>query len=234
MAKTWVCPFCNQIATITDSNISNNRHEFNNSNREGTVLWLDTYVTVCPNGECREYIIEATLYKTQRVQGYREQAEPPLMRWQLRPKSKAIPLPSYIPSPLVTDYEEACLILNDSPKASATLSRRCLQGIIRDFWGITKDRLIDEIRELKSKVDSSTWSAIDAVRSIGNIGAHMEKDISLIVDVDPGEAEVLIQLLETLFKDWYVNRHEREVQMQKVIAIAQLKAEKKNEIAKTK
>ena len=31
------------------------------------------------------------------------------------------------------------------------------------------------------------WQAIDAVRSIGNIGAHMEKDINLIVDVDPEE-----------------------------------------------
>jgi len=62
-----------------------------------------------------------------------------------------------------------------------------LLGIIRNFWGISKSRLIDEINELKGRVDSTMWQAIDAVRSIGNIGAHMEKDINLIVDVDPEE-----------------------------------------------
>jgi hypothetical protein len=69
--------------------------------------------------------------------------------------------------------------------------------------------------------------AIDAVRSIGNIGAHMEKDINLIIDVDPGEAEVLIQLLETLFKEWYVNRNDREEQMRQIVAIAKSKSAQK-------
>ncbi|MCP1830281.1 hypothetical protein ACVIHH_005106 [Bradyrhizobium sp. USDA 4518] len=33
--------------------------------------------------------------------------------------------------------------------------------------------------------------AIDAVRIVGNIGAHMEKDVNLIVDIEPGEAQML-------------------------------------------
>jgi hypothetical protein len=164
---------------------------------------------------------------------YQQTIEPPLQTWDIRPRSKAKPLPNYIPVPIVRDYEEACLILADSPKASATLSRRCLQGVIRDFWGISKDRLIDEIKELKDKVDASTWKAIDSVRSIGNIGAHMEKDINLIVDVDPGEADVLIRLLETLFKDWYVNRHERDEQIKEIIAIAKAKADQKSRAGET-
>jgi hypothetical protein len=41
--------------------------------------------------------------------------------------------------------------------------------------------------------------AIDIVRNIGNIGAHMEADINVIVDVDPDEAQTLIELIETLF-----------------------------------
>jgi hypothetical protein len=49
-----------------------------------------------------------------------------------------MPLPDYIPEQIKDDYYEACSILNLSPKASATLARRCLQGMIRDFWGITK------------------------------------------------------------------------------------------------
>ena len=112
--------------------------------------------------------------------------------------------------------------------------------MIRDFCKISKGRLIDEIFELRKRVDAGTAPAgvtpesvqgIDDVRSIGNIGAHMEANIDLIVDVDEGEAEVLISLVETLFEEWYVARHERQQQFAKLAAIA---AEKKATIAKAK
>lgn len=35
--------------------------------------------------------------------------------------------PPEVPAPFSTDYHEACLVLIDSPKASAALSRRCLR-----------------------------------------------------------------------------------------------------------
>jgi hypothetical protein len=145
----------------------------------------------------------------------------------LRPQSTARPFPDYIPVAILTDYQEACLIAELSPKASATLARRCLQGIIRDYWKIVKSRLIDEIAELQGKIDITTWSAIDAVRSIGNIGAHMEKDINLIIDVDQDEAALLVQLIELLIVEWYVRRHEREAHMNKIIAAAALKLAQK-------
>jgi hypothetical protein len=150
-----------------------------------------------------------------------------LLSWTLKPQSIAKPFPNYIPAPILQDYEEACAICNLSPKASATLSRRCLQGVIRDFWKIRKARLIDEINELQGKIDVMTWQAIDAVRSIGNIGAHMEKDINLIVDVEPKEAELLLRLIEVLLEEWYISHHEREEHMQKVITAAQNKKEQK-------
>jgi len=231
MPKGWTCPYCNQIATITASNISSSRHPFGNENSENAELWLNTFVIVCPNHECRQYVIDATLWKTKEDANYIDlrlkAVEPCLQSWRMRPRSKAKPLPGYIPAPIVSDYEEACLIVADSPKASATLARRCLQGIIRDYWGFSMGRLVDEINELKSRLDATTWQAIDSVRSIGNIGAHMEKDINLIIEVDPGEAELLIQLLEILFKEWYVNRHERDQQMKQIIAIAQNKSTQK-------
>ena len=61
------------------------------------------------------------------------------------------------------------------------------------------------------------------MRSIGNIGAHMEKDINLIVDVEPNEADLLVRLIEVLLDEWYIRRHEREDHMQKVIAAAKAK-----------
>ena len=218
---SWTCPYCRQVATIQSDNVSSDFHNFNNNNKLGQV-GITTYVTVCPNSQCREFTITAALYKANYNQGWRTIGEP-IIAWNLKPQSSAKPFPAYIPAPLLQDYEEACLICSLSPKASATLSRRCLQGIVRDFWGISKSRLIDEINELKGKIDSTTWEAIDAVRSLGNIGAHMEKDINLIVDVEPDEANLLIRLIEVLLEEWYIRRHEREEHMQKVIAAAKAK-----------
>jgi len=66
-------------------------------------------------------------------------------------------------------------------------------------------------------------NSIDAIRQIGNIGAHMEKDVDLIVDIDEGEAELLINLLEDLFQDWYINKHEQEERNKKIRQIADAK-----------
>ncbi|URK16947.1 DUF4145 domain-containing protein [Thalassospira sp. GO-4] len=138
-------------------------------------------------------------------------------------------LPEYIPDALREDYEEACKTVDVSPKASATLARRCLQGMIRDYWGIKKSRLVDEIKALEDKVDPDTWQAIDAVRGLGNIGAHMEKDINLILSVEPEEAVALIELIEDLFQTWYVQRHERQQRRKRVVEIADAKRQEKEE-----
>lgn len=226
MSSSWTCPYCNRIATITGSNVSVDTHYFDQNNKSGN-LGLKTSVIVCPNEKCREYAIKASLHEITYVSSQRKLNGTPLTVWQLRPQSSAKPIPEYVPSPIRQDYEEACLIVSLSPKASATLSRRCLQGMIRDFWGISRARLKDEIQELKGNIASSTWQAIDAVRSIGNIGAHMEKDINVIVDVEPGEAELLIKLIESLIEDWYVQRNDRDLNMTAVIAAAQAKRDVK-------
>jgi hypothetical protein len=70
-------------------------------------------------------------------------------------------------------------------------------------------------------------AAIDAIRKIGNIGAHMEKDINLIIDVDPQEAALLIGLIETLIKDWYVVREERKKRLESIVGIAEQKHDAK-------
>jgi len=105
--------------------------------------------------------------------------------------------------------------------------------MIRDFCGISKSRLVDEINTLRKQVEDGsaprgvepeTVEAIDAIRGVGNIGAHMESDISLIVDVEPGEAQALIELIEMLFEEWYVARHVREEKLARVKTIAAEKA----------
>lgn len=149
------------------------------------------------------------------------------------PPPGAINLPGYIPSSICSDYMEALSIVNASPKASATLSRRCLQGMIHDYWGVHEKNLNAEISSLKGKVDLSQWKAMDALRKIGNIGAHMESDINLIVDVEPEEAEALIKLIELLIDKWYVARHDEEELLAEIEAIGNKKeAERKSGGAK--
>ena len=91
--------------------------------------------------------------------------------------------------------------------------------MIRDFCKISKNKLINEIKELNrqlnensapSGVTQETVDAINAVREIGNIGAHMETDIGIIIDIDPDEAYSLIELIELLFEEWYVAKKNRE------------------------
>jgi hypothetical protein len=153
----------------------------------------------------------------------------PIHTWDLLPESCAIPQPDFIPQPLREDYYEACRIRELSPKASATLSRRCLQGMIRDFCEISLRTLDQEIRELRKRVDDGnaplgvqpdTVEAIDHVRKVGNIGAHMEADINVLVDVDPDEAELLTGLIEMLFAEWYVAKHSRAEKLQKIASLA--------------
>jgi hypothetical protein len=222
MPFPWTCPFCNRDATIVNDNYSVGSHNFNHGNKHSHQR-LTSRVVVCPNPQCGEYTLKAELYGNEQ-----EASNEPKEVWQLIPAAEMKEFPDYIPAAIISDYKEACLIRNLSPKASATLSRRCLQGIIRDFWGVKKGRLVDEIEAIQEKVEPTTWSAIDAVRKIGNIGAHMEKDINLIIDVDPEEASLLIRLIEMLINDWYIIKHEREQQMAMIIAAAGAKDQAKS------
>jgi hypothetical protein len=224
-AFNWQCPFCGNHTTIVDARRSVGAHRISLASKHGKQV-LATNAIACPNEKCRELYLAASLGPYEVVPGGGYKDGSPHTRWALRPEASAKVFPDYVPSPILEDYREACLIRVHSPKASATLARRCLQGMIRDFWGIRKNRLVDEVQDLQDKVDAKTWSAIDAVRQIGNVGAHMERDINLIVEVDPGEASLLIQLIETLINDWYVERHARSERMGKIIAAA---ASKKSE-----
>lgn len=200
--------------------MSREEHEVKINNADG---WrrLKTEFVVCPNPECRRLTLVAALHAIRLEERYGIVMDAkPLATWKLVPPSKAKTYPPYIPQAIRDDYKEACLIQDLSPKASATLSRRCLQGILRDFWAVKAGRLVDEIKQIEDRVDQVTWEAIEAVRKIGNIGAHMEADINVIVDVDPNEAALLVGLVETLLKEWYVGREERRSRMAAIVAAA--------------
>jgi hypothetical protein len=121
-------------------------------------------------------------------------------------------LPEEIPEEIRTTYRETVLVSAISGRAGAAMARRCLQGIVRDFFAIPENKrgnLGAELSYVKEKIDPDLWDAILAVRGIGDIGAHMDKNVDHIVDVTPDEARLLVELIETLFKDWYIARKRR-------------------------
>lgn len=144
-------------------------------------------------------------------------------KYLIYPKSNAKQYPEYVPQSIRKDYQEAFEILNISPKASATLSRRCIQGMIRDTQDIHAGNLASEINQLEGKIQPDQWAAIDAARKLGNIGAHMEKDTSIIVDIDPEEAKLLLDLVEYLIYEWYISKHESSLMMDKIKQLSEKK-----------
>ena len=196
---TMTCPFCN--ATVL-SNTIQRYFSYHGTSEEPSLndaCELLVSGTFCPN--CRRTIFTAK---------YTGLKMPKNTIIPIYPLSPARQFPDYIPESIRQDYEEAYSILSLSPKASATLSRRCLQGMIRDFLKISERTLFEEITALKDKIPASQYQAIDALRQLGNIGAHMEKDTNLIIDIEPQEAQYLLKLIELLLQQWYVERHEQE------------------------
>jgi len=118
------------------------------------------------------------------------------------------PLPPEVPDPYRTDYAEACAVLALSPKASAAISRRLLQHLLRDELKIVHRTLDKEIAEFVSRpgVPSHLTEAVDAIRTLGNLAAHPTKNTSTgeVIDVEPGEASWLVDVLESLFDFLFV------------------------------
>ena len=225
----WTCPYCGDHTTITDPNTDSGFTQVLAERSEHGKIGLKYTAITCPNIQCRKLSLAVEL-RTWSWKGQNRSIGVLIEKWKLLPRSGAMPQPDYIPDPIRQDYEEACLIINDSPKASATLFRRCLQGMVRDYWSLPKSKrgnLKQELDSISEDVDPDVWQAIDSVRSVGNIGAHMEKDINVIVDVDPEEAGLLKELIEMLFADWYVQRHKRKERTAAAILLANKKQEER-------
>jgi hypothetical protein len=118
------------------------------------------------------------------------------------------PVPSEGPSEIVEDYKEACLVISESPKASAALSRRCLQNLLRLVGGVKPGDLSTEIQQVldSGKLPTAVAENIDAIRNIGNFAAHPNKSKGSgeVLPVEPDEAEWTLDVLESLFDFYFV------------------------------
>lgn len=212
------CPHCQHHFTPTSRDENRQTINFTTPDYTGNCKQGELIHIICPNEKCKKTIMFLVL-----EYNHNGRFQDDFYSKMIYPDKIIKKYPDYIPYQIREDYEEACKIAELSPKASATLARRCLQGIIRDFYGITKPRLCDEVNAIQEKVDAELFNAINAVRMIGNIGAHMEKDVNLIVDIEPEEAHQLIKLIELLFEETYIRREDRKQRLQ---AIKQINEDK--------
>lgn len=150
---------------------------------------------MCP--ACLRAVIQLAKHLRSRVERY----------WVYPQGTSRQAAPSQVPAELADGFNEACKVLDLSPKASAALSRRCLQHLLR-LQGFTHHDLVKAIdAALVSKsIPGSLARNLDAIRNIGNFAAHPTKDTNSgeIVEVESEEADWNLDVLEGLFDFYYV------------------------------
>jgi hypothetical protein len=121
------------------------------------------------------------------------------------------PVPAEVPNNIAADYIEACNVLPISPKASAALSRRCLQNMLHvaGYRGKDLAREIDQLLnepDPKKALPHRLRETVDAIRNFGNFSAHPidDKTTLQVIEVEPHEAEWCLELIEELFEHFYV------------------------------
>lgn len=186
------------------------RTKFNTTNQAGESAansWVgDRFPVIvwthCP--ECTGLMVDIRWRRTEEGRGWYDVATE-----RIYPRSSTRPpAPREVPPSVADDYNEASLVIADSPKAAAALGRRCLQHLLRDAAGVKPSDLSKEIDEVlkDGKLPGYLADSIDAVRHIGNFAAHPIKSTNSgeVVDVEPGEAEWILNTLEGLFDFYYV------------------------------
>jgi hypothetical protein len=216
MASEWQCQFCNLRCELPEDVVQRSGTTLLMDNASGPRVFFITLM-VCPNRNCRQLHAVLDMYEMKKDErGTLTPGESPLKRWQLIPSTTARQLPDFVPEAVRKEYEQATGVKEISPDASATLARRCLQNIVRDFWGVREKFLHEELEAARTKIDPDTWDAIEAVRQTGMIGRHMEKAINLILDSEAEEPDILLGLIEYLIDEWYIARRQRQERLSKL------------------
>lgn len=190
------CPHC------LESQFLEFKTEFLREDQDDQLFKISWYVSHTLCASCLKTIIY--LIKRKKLSGRNWEEE-----ILVRPRAiSRTPLPKEVEPEFTEDYNEACLVLTDSPKASAALSRRCLQHILREKLEVKPDDLSKEIQEVldRGTLPSHIADGLDAVRNIGNFGTHPIKSKSSgeVVPVEPGEAEWNLDVIESLFDYCFV------------------------------
>ncbi|NQS88677.1 DUF4145 domain-containing protein [Patescibacteria group bacterium] len=110
-----------------------------------------------------------------------------------------------IPGHIALDYLEALLCREVyAYKAAVTMCRRALQASLLDMGANKKLKLEKQIDELfsKGKITEAIRDEAHKIRSLGNIGAHPDKDE--LKDVSEQEVEKIFKFMDAYFQCVYI------------------------------
>ena len=172
---------------------------------------------LCPRAECNRFI----LYLKKGKKDILFSSDKPPTATFITSESRLIypqtVLPSFIsadmPEEIKKNYTEATKCLTMSPNASAALSRRCLQSILRkraalEIPNFREGKLTEEIDQVikSNTLHFNLNEMLRGIQIIGNFAAHPEesKFTGLIMDVDPDEAEFSLKVIDRLLSYYYV------------------------------
>ncbi len=125
--------------------------------------------------------------------------------------SRQIEVDLAVPEHLAAEFVEASNVLPISPKASAALSLRILQAILKE-QGYTNRDLAKQVDAVLGETDAHrvlpfyVRDKIDAIRNFGDFSAHPITDLTTlqIIDVEPEEAEWCLDIVSALFEHYYI------------------------------
>lgn len=231
---SWICPHCGTTATLQSVDVERGEGVAAITAAKTSDGIVVSWTAIrCPSGTCGRFVLDVDAhFGEMRLHGSGHRSghvskdrlrQVGIGNFRFEPRVGA-PLSMHVPAVVKNDYEEAYLIKDLSPKAAATLCRRSLQGMVRDFHQVVRKTLHEELDAIKGHCDAELFDAMMQLKGIGNIGAHPEKDINLIVDVEEGEVETLLELLRILDKEWYVARASRSASLAAVRTLGAAKA----------
>ncbi len=175
-----------------------------NHNRSSTKLeWM-----TCPNNECHRLIVQIRRTEWTDDDQFPERKSE---YWFVLPRHATRPISDLVPPEYSKYYLQAAAILDDSPDASAGLSRRILADLLLDksgyeHHGITAriNAFIDDRANPRSLRENLHY-----LREIGDFSLHTQKDdvSGVIIEVADEEAEWSLVVLDRLFEFYIVGPH---------------------------
>lgn len=188
------CPHCGKIVYFDDPTAVYGQGRWSSTSllTQGGGDRVYIYSSECPS--CKKPIVTAKITSSEKT------------KYSLvHPLNIVRTVPPDVPKEIGEDFLEAAAVLPISEKASAALSRRCLQNLLTDRGYKEKD-LHDQIERAIKDLPTRIAENLDVIRNIGNYAAHPMKveSSSTIVDVEPEEASWTLDVLEELFDYYYV------------------------------
>lgn len=133
-------------------------------------------------------------------------------------------VPPEVPQEFAADYVEAWTILGDSPRASAALSRLCLERILLEksgVPGVTGKNLKQDIEKVvqSNSLPTSISKLLDAPRLLGNLAVHANRslDTGTVVPVKPEDAEFCLEIIGLLFDHYFVTTDRNDERLKRLM-----------------